>query len=69
MDAYPKSREELQSDNAKLEDKVREVEQHARMLETTLRNKESEIAMLRRRKPPHTLSPDAVDKFSRPARR
>jgi hypothetical protein len=69
MDLYPKSREELERENALLLAKVSELEQHARMLEATLRNKDAEVQMLRRRRPPHVLSPNDEDRFRRPLKR
>lgn len=66
-DVYPKSRDELSAENNQLKDKIAGLETIAGQLESALRNKEAEIAMLRRRKPPHQLDKDATDVFRRPA--
>lgn len=65
-DRYPKSIDELTIENNQLREKVAGLEQFARSLEDTIKSKEAEVQVLRRRKPPTVLDKDAKDAFQRP---
>ena len=66
-DLYPKSREELLDENKRLLAKIVELEAAAAALQRSVTARDGEIAVLRRRKPPHKLDPKATDAFRRPA--
>jgi hypothetical protein len=71
MPAYPKSREELEAENAVLREQVGTLQQSVGSLQAALFARDAEIHRLRNPKPkpkPQVLDPSAADKFARPHR-
>lgn len=67
-DPYPKTYDELVKENAELRSEVSSLQSSVGSLQSTVVARDSDIAGLRRPKAaPRVLSPDAPDKFRRPA--
>lgn len=67
-DPYPKTYEDLVTENAALRATASRLETSIGSLQSTVIARETEIAGLRKPRPaPRKLDPDATDKFRRPA--
>lgn len=67
-DDYPKSYEELATENATLRATVSRLETSLGSMQSAVVSRDAEIARLRKPRPaPRKLDPDATDKFRRPA--
>lgn len=68
-DQYPKTYDELVTENAALRATVDRLESSIGSLQSTVIARDAEIMRLRKPKaPPRVLDPDAEDAFQRPAR-
>lgn len=64
---YPKSPEELQAEILSLKGKLATADSLLRVAADAIKSRDDQIAILRRRKPPHVLDKGSTDAFQRPA--